>query len=159
MRSLLSPPEPDSPAGHPTEHFTGHPAGHPAGRCADRGAGPPGAGDGPATVVLVRGAPYASSALAAALPPGWGVRVEDTGPVDVVVLCSATPAGVRLTRREHPESRVVAVVTAQTAAADVIDVLSSGADACIRGGDARVLAAHLLACGRRMGRPLHALAG
>jgi hypothetical protein len=86
------------------------------------------------------------------------VRGGDGGEVDVVVLCAATPAAVRLARVRHPGSRVVAVVSTLTDSAVVVEILAGGADACIRGGDARLLAAHLLACGRRITRAT-ALAG
>ena len=105
-------------------------------------------------VVVVLGHPSRVAALGAHLPTGWVVRfAADTGevrPGEIVLISGArvdevADARAVLSRR----TRLVALVDGDAPAELVAGVLSAGADVCVRGGQAAILASHLVACRRR----------
>jgi hypothetical protein len=107
-----------------------------------------------APVVAVLGHPGRVAALPAHLPDGWQLRpvsgLDDVRAGEIVLLTAASADEVRATRRALPRrTRVVALVGADAPAEAVADVLTAGADVCVRGGHAAILAGHLVACRRR----------
>jgi hypothetical protein len=86
-------------------------------------------------------------ALARHLPADWTIeRIADLGTtmdIELLVVGGATGPAIAQARHWHPYAVIVGVID-QAAPADVIvDVLSAGADACVRSGSAAILAAHL----------------
>jgi hypothetical protein len=107
-----------------------------------------------APVVAVLGHPARVAALPAHLPDGWHLRpvsgVDDVRAGEIVLLTDATADEVGAVRRRLPRrTRVVALVGDDAPADAVADVLTAGADVCVRGGQAAILAGHLVACRRR----------
>jgi len=105
-------------------------------------------------VVAVFGAPGRVAGLAAQLPRGWALRrpggLDDVRAGDLVLFANASAADVATARDVLPRcTRIVAVVDAQSPAELVADVLTAGADVCVRGGQPAILASHLVACRRR----------
>jgi hypothetical protein len=107
-----------------------------------------------APVVAVLGHPGRVAALPAHLPDGWHLRaaagLDDVRAGEIVLLTDATADEVGATRRGLPRrTRVVALVPDDAPADAVAAVLTAGADVCVRGGQAAILAGHLVACRRR----------
>jgi hypothetical protein len=105
-----------------------------------------------AVVVAVLGREMALDALATALPAGWSVlsyAAPEAALADVVVLFAATPEAVRGLRRVSRGIPIVAVASPGAEAEVILGLLGAGADACVRASDARLVAAHVLACIRR----------
>ena len=105
-------------------------------------------------VVAVLGHPGRVATLARYLPAGWVLRrprdLDDVDDQDIVLFSHATVGDVTAARRVLPRrTRVVALVD-DTAPADLVaEVLTAGADVCVRGGQPAILAGHLVACRRR----------
>jgi hypothetical protein len=127
-------------------------------RTADRYAAAP-VGDLPinraaAPTVAVLGHPTWTAALPAHLPPGWRLRtaagLDDVHTGDILLLTEATEGAVAVARAALPRhTRIVALVTGDAPADAVAEVLTAGADVCVRGGQPAILAGHLVACRRR----------
>jgi hypothetical protein len=105
-------------------------------------------------VVAVFGQPGRVAALPAHLPTGWTMRrprdLDDVGPDDIVLFSGATVAEVTAARAVLPRrTRIVALLDAEARAEVVAEVLTAGADACVRGSQPAILASHLVACRRR----------
>lgn len=86
------------------------------------------------------------------LPVNWVVRpLADLGAttdVDLLVLGGATGPAVAKARRRYPYAVIVGEIDRDAPARVIVDVLSAGADACVRAGSAAILAAHLRALRR-----------
>jgi hypothetical protein len=105
-------------------------------------------------VVAVLGRPARVAGLPARLPAGWSTRrppgLDDVRAGEIVLLTDATERDVRAARTTLPRNTpVVAVVDEAAPAERVAQVLTAGADACVRGSRPSILAAHLVACRRR----------
>ena len=105
-------------------------------------------------VVAVLGQRGRVAALRAHLPAGWVLRypgsLDGVRPGEIVLFSGATEADVLAARAFLPgRTRVVALVDEDAPAELVAAVLTAGADVCVRGGLAAILASHLVACRRR----------
>jgi hypothetical protein len=105
-------------------------------------------------VVAVLGRAGRVAGLAGHLPTGWCVRVADgladVRPGEIVLIAGATERDVTTARKRLPgHTSVVALVDMDAPAETVADVLTAGADVCVRGGTPAILASHLVACRRR----------
>jgi hypothetical protein len=91
-------------------------------------------------------------ALARHLPADWTIeRITDLGnstDIDLLVVGAATGPAIAQARRWHPYAVIVGVIDHAAPADVIVDVLSAGADACVRSGSAAILAAHLRALNR-----------
>jgi hypothetical protein len=110
---------------------------------------------GPRPVVAVLGRPSRVAGLDRHLPDGWVVRqaagLDDVRPGELVLLAGATGDDTGLARRVLPaRTPIIAVVDDTAQPGLVADVLTAGADACVRGGQPGILAGHLVACRRRL---------
>ncbi|MEV6495768.1 hypothetical protein AB0M20_45195 [Actinoplanes sp. NPDC051633] len=108
----------------------------------------------PSPVVAVLGRTGRVAGLAAHLPAGWRLRaaagLADVRPGEIVLIAGATEPDVVAARKRLPrQTSVVALVDADAPAETVADVLTAGADVCVRGGTPAILAGHLVACRRR----------
>jgi hypothetical protein len=108
----------------------------------------------PPPVVAVLGRPGRVAGLPAHLPAGWTMRVagnlDDIRPDEIVLFTDAGVAAVHTARGVLPRrTRIVALVDPDAPAELVAGVLTAGADGCVRGGQAAILASHLVACRRR----------
>jgi hypothetical protein len=106
-------------------------------------------------VVAVLGRAGRVAGLAGHLPTGWLVRVADgigdIRPGEIVLIAGATERDVTTARKRLPgHTCVVALVDGDAPAETVADVLTAGADVCVRGGTPAILAGHLVACRRRL---------
>lgn len=129
------------PSGGPAENRTAT-----AGRAAVMGSSVP--------VVSVLGHPGRVAGLANHLPSGWVVRrprgLDDIAPDDIVLLSGATRHDVEQTRAALPRrTRIVALVDESASPHLVAEVLTAGADGCVRDGRTAILAGHLVGCRRR----------
>lgn len=105
-------------------------------------------------VVSVLGQPGRVAGLPQQLPSGWIVRrprsLDDIGPDDIVLISGATLPDVETARAALPwRTRIVALVDESASPSLVADVLTAGADGCVRDGRTAVLASHLVGCRRR----------
>jgi hypothetical protein len=103
-------------------------------------------------VVAVVGSPPLAAALSPLLPDGWEAREfrpDSLASAELVVLADATGSAVKAARTVAPVAGIVAVVDPLASTAVIVDVLEAGADACVRSGDATVIASHITACRRR----------
>ena len=105
-------------------------------------------------VVAIFGQLGRVAGLSAQLPSGWSTRqprdIDDVRPEEIVLFTRATVAEVTTARAVLPrQARIVALVDGDAPAELVAGVLTAGADACVRGGPAAILASHLVACRRR----------
>lgn len=91
-------------------------------------------------------------ALARHLPAHWTIeRITDLGhtmDAELLVVGGATGPAIARARRWHPYAVIVGVIDHAAPADVIVDVLSAGADACVRAGSAAILAAHLRALKR-----------
>jgi hypothetical protein len=98
-------------------------------------------------VVTIVGPGFPVAEFAAHLPPRWRVRhlraVAGTVCPDAIVVAQATPRFIRRLRAGYPTAEIVAVVGARAAIAEVVQLLESGAGACVRAGKPELLASHL----------------
>jgi hypothetical protein len=107
-----------------------------------------------APVVAVFGQPGQVAGLAIHQPSSWAIRrprdLDDVRLDDIVLFAHSSLAEVAAARAVLPRrTRIVAVVDAEAPAELVADVLTAGADVCVRGGQPAILASHLVACRRR----------
>ena len=76
--------------------------------------------------------------LISVVPTSWSVRrYPDLAAVpaaDLIVLGAATPGVVASARHLLPTARIVAVIDAKAPVELLVDVLQTGADACVRAG-------------------------
>jgi len=105
-------------------------------------------------VVAIFGHPGRVAGLTAHLPAGWTTRqprdLDDLRPEEIVLFARAAPAEVTTARAVLPrQARIVALVDEDAPAELVAELLTAGADACVRGGQPAILASHLVACRRR----------
>jgi hypothetical protein len=106
----------------------------------------------PSVVVAVVGSPSLVALLSNLLPDGWvarDFRPDTIGAAELVVLAGATGSAVAAARAAAPDAGIVGVVDPVAPTAVIVDVLEAGADACVRCGDAWVIAGHIAACRRR----------
>lgn len=91
--------------------------------------------------------------LAAALPPTWAVEhVDEVGDLtvaDLVVLAAPTPGKVAAVLARQPDASVLALTHPAASVDAVVELLGSGAAACVRTVEPELVAAHLVACARR----------
>ncbi|MFI5909101.1 hypothetical protein [Dactylosporangium sp. NPDC051541] len=88
------------------------------------------------------------------LPEHWVVTRRAEMPAgcrepDIVLLDDPGPRSVTAACLRHPAASIVAILSPYSDHQAVVDVLEAGADACVRSGNAPVIAAHLEACRRR----------
>ncbi|GIE86957.1 hypothetical protein [Actinoplanes regularis] len=93
-------------------------------------------------------------ALPRHLPSGWTIRrlsdLDDARPGEIVLLSGVGVGEVRRARAMLPRRTTIVVVIDEWASAELVaEVLSAGADACVRDGHPAILAGHLVACRRR----------
>jgi hypothetical protein len=90
------------------------------------------------------------------LPRRWATRrfptIYDIDRPDLLVLGSATPFLVAAARLLHSQATIVALIGDGADARQLVDLLHSGADVCVREGAQHILAAHLIAGHRRLAR-------
>lgn len=86
-------------------------------------------------IVTVDGNPEIAAELAGILPRQWRMRTSDPKWVDAIVLVHPDRGRVRRTRAEYPDTPILALVEHDAAVADVVGMLESGADACVRDGN------------------------
>lgn len=84
-------------------------------------------------------------------PAGLGLRTDlvDPGSVDALVIVTDDPALVRSTVALSPPAPVLVVASVTCPPERVSSLFEAGADACVRGRNAREIEAHLLALLRR----------
>jgi hypothetical protein len=103
--------------------------------------------------VVVLGPARSLGSLATALPPSWTVEhVDEVGDLtvaDLVIVAAATPGKVAAVLARQPDASVVALVHPDAGVDAVVELLHSGATACVRSAEADLVAAHLVACARR----------
>jgi hypothetical protein len=91
--------------------------------------------------------------LTAALPGTWTVshlaEVGDLTVADLVVLTAPTPGKIASVLVRQPDAAVVALAHPAARVDAVVELLASGATACVRTSEAGLVAAHLIACARR----------
>src|SRR5262245_57408959 len=94
--------------------------------------------------------------IEALLPRRWAAfrypNIYEVDRPDLLVLGSATPYLVAAARLLHPQTTLVALIEASAPPRLLVDLLHSGADACVREGALPILAAHLIAGHRRRSR-------
>jgi hypothetical protein len=94
--------------------------------------------------------------IEAFLPRRWATcrydNIYEVDQPDLLVLGSATPYLVAAARLLHPQTTIVALIEASTPPRMLVDLLHSGANACVREGALPILAAHLIAGHRRRSR-------
>jgi hypothetical protein len=103
-------------------------------------------------VVAVVSSPPLTAVLSPLLPDGWEAREfrpDSISTAELVVLAGATGSAVAAARIAAPDTGIVALVDPLASTAVIVDVLEAGADACVRSGDATVIASHIAACRRR----------
>jgi hypothetical protein len=108
----------------------------------------------PNSIVAIFGDPGRVAGLAAQLPAGWSIHrprdLDDVHPGDIVLFARATVQDVVTARMLLPRrARIVALVDHDAPAGLVADLLTAGADVCVRGNQPAILASHLIACRRR----------
>lgn len=103
--------------------------------------------------VVVLGPAGSLQALSAALPTSWSLEhVDEVGDLtvaDLVVVVSPTPGKVAAILARQPDASVVALTHPAARADAVVELLQSGATACVRSSEPDLVAAHLVACARR----------
>jgi hypothetical protein len=108
---------------------------------------------GPGCRVVVVGPAGMLQSLPDALPPTWTVeQVDEVGDLtwaDLVVLTAPTPGKVAAVLVRQPDAAVIALARPDAAVDAVVELLSSGATACVRTAEVELVAAHLVACARR----------
>lgn len=87
------------------------------------------------------------------LPLRWSVQHHNTlysvSDPDLLVLGSATPELARAAHLIYPDTAIIGVVDAEAPDMLFVDVLTAGADTCVRAGASAVLAGRLIASHRR----------
>jgi hypothetical protein len=109
---------------------------------------------GPLPVVAVLGHPGRVAGLPQHLPGGWSLRpvaeISDVQPDEIVLFAGARVREIEAARRELPSrTLIVALVDDEAPGPMVAEVLTAGADVCVRGGQPAILAGHLVAARRR----------
>jgi hypothetical protein len=103
--------------------------------------------------VAVLGAGGSLRSLPAALSESWQIdyvdEVGDLTVADLVVLVSPTPDKIASVLARQPDASVVALAHPTARVDTVVELLHSGATACVRSGEPDLVAAHLVACARR----------
>ncbi len=97
--------------------------------------------------------------IEAFLPRRWTTRrfanIYEVDRPDLLVLGSATPFLVAAARLLHPQATLLALIDAEAPPRGLVDILHSGADACVREGALHILATHLIAGYRRRAKPAY----
>jgi hypothetical protein len=87
------------------------------------------------------------------LPRRWATRryrsIYEIDRPDLLVVGRASPPLVAAARLLHPEATLFALIDDAAPPRNLVDILHSGADVCVRDGALHILAAHLIAGPRR----------